>query len=130
MQERVQRQGSSIKLESAPRKGDNIRQLGEDLALGAEAVPAGMRIGPGTMMLAASLDQLEVVVSRRPRVTILCTGDELRSVGRRGDLGTIPESNSPGLRALAELAGAQVTVAPLVEDAPDVLSAAVTKSLR
>ena len=129
MQERVVRTGDCIELEVAPKAQDNVRLQGEDLAAGAQALAAGARVGPGTLMLAASLDQPELVVSRRPRVTILCTGDELRAVGAPGKLGTIPESNSPGLRALAESAGARVTIAPLVADAPRELSAAVTKSL-
>lgn len=130
MQERVQRLGDNIVLDSAPTLGQNVRRQGEDLKKGEQALPAGSRIGPGTLMLAASFDRCELVVSRRPRVTILCTGDELRAVGTPGDNGTIPESNSPGLRALAELVGAQVTIAPLVADAPQVLSDAVGKALK
>jgi molybdopterin molybdotransferase len=129
MQERVKRQGDVITLESAPKPRDNVRRQGEDLEQGAEALSAGSRVTPGALMLAASLDQNKLVVSRRPRVTILCTGDELRAVGSPGGLGTIPESNSPGLRALAELACAEVTIAPLIADAPHLLSDAVTKSL-
>ena len=130
MQERVQRQGDQITLELAPKERDNVRRQGEDLEQGAVALGAGARVTPGTLMLAASLDQSELVVSRRPRVTILCTGDELRAVGSPGGLGTIPESNSPGLRALAELACAEVTIAPLIADAPRLMSDAVTKSLQ
>jgi molybdopterin molybdotransferase len=129
MQERVKRQGDQIVLEAAPKVRDNVRRQGEDLEPGAQALPAGSRVTPGALMLAASLDQSELVVSRRPRVTILCTGDELRAVGAPGGLGTIPESNSPGLRALAERACAQVTIAPLIADAPHLVSDAVTKSL-
>lgn len=129
MQERVRRQGDFVTLESAARVGDNVRRQGEDLSVGAEAVAAGCRVGPGTLMLAAALDQGQLVVSRRPRVTVLCTGDELRAVGSPGALGTIPESNSPGLRALAKLVGAQVTIAPLVVDTPNLLVEAVKQAL-
>ncbi len=129
MQERVKRQGDQITLEMAPKARENVRRQGEDLEAGAAALPAGSRVTPGALMLAASLDQSELVVSRKPRVTILCTGDELRAVGSPGGFGTIPESNSPGLRALAELACAEVTIAPLIADAPRLLSDAVTKSL-
>ncbi len=129
MQERVRRQGDTIVLASAPISRENVRSQGEDFERGAQVLPVGSRIGPGTLMLVASLDQCELVVSQRPRVTILCVGDELRTAGIMGRVGTIPESNSPGLRCLAELAGARVTVAPLVSDSPDILNEAVKKSL-
>jgi molybdopterin molybdotransferase len=81
-------------------------------------------------MLAASLDQLELVVARRPRVTILCTGDELRAAGSLGRMGMIPESNSPGLSALARQASAEVVVTPLVADEPQALEQALSSGLQ
>ena len=129
MQEHVKREAGTVVLGSAPISGDNVRRQGEDFEQGAQVLPVGSRVGPGTLMLAASLDQSELVVSQRPRVTILCAGDELRTAGISGRLGTIPESNSPGLRCLAELAGAHVTVAPVAPDHPDILIEAVEQSL-
>ena len=130
MQERVAREGERVTFEVAPRVGENVRLQGEELPLGVEALPAGSRLTPGALMLAASLDRATLVVSRRPRVTILCTGDELRENGEAGPLGTIPESNSPGLGALAQLAGAEVTIAPLVVDEPELVRDAVTQALQ
>jgi molybdopterin molybdotransferase len=130
MQERVVRDGARARFEHSPKPGENVRRQGEDLARGAEALTAGSRISPGALMLATSLDITSCVVTRRPRVTILCTGNELRDSGHSGSLGMIPESNSPGIRALAMLSGADVTVAPLVADEPGLVRDAITSALQ
>jgi molybdopterin molybdotransferase len=58
----------------------------------------------------------ELVVARRPRVTIVCTGDELLVPGERLRPGAIFESNSAALGALARQAWAEVRVAPIARD--------------
>jgi molybdopterin molybdotransferase len=116
MQEDVVRDGHRAVFENAPQLGAHIRQMGEDLAAGAVALKPGARLGAFQLALAASLDHPELVVAERPRVTIICTGDELRGPGEPPRPGTIAESNSIGLRLLAEQAGASVTIAPLVGD--------------
>src|SRR5262249_38323112 len=68
--------------------------------------------------LAASLDVTELSVGVRPRITILCTGDELRAPGSAPLPGKIPESVSPSLAALATSAGAEVRRFPPVADEP------------
>ena len=61
-------------------------------------------------------DRAWVEVARRPLVTILSTGDELRAPGTPARPGSIPESNGVALRAMAERAGAIARIAPLVGD--------------
>src|SRR5262249_23676016 len=114
LQEDVTREGDQVTFANAPGRGANIRRAGEDLAAGDRAIAAGTRLSPFQLSLAASLEYAELVVAARPRVTIVSTGDELRSPGEPARPGSIPESNSIGLAALAESAGATVTVAPLV----------------
>jgi molybdopterin molybdotransferase len=129
MQEDVVREGQRAVFKSAPTRGAHIRQAGEDLAAHAAALEPGARLGAFQLALAASLDHPELVVSERPRVTIVCTGDELRAPGEPSRPGTIAESNSIGLRLLAEQAGAQVTIAPLVGDDLEATRAAVERGL-
>ncbi|HMI85379.1 MAG TPA: molybdopterin molybdotransferase MoeA, partial [Polyangiaceae bacterium] len=129
MQEDVVRDGDRATFKSAPDRGAHIRQLGEDLAAAAVALPAGVRLGAFQLALAASLDHPELVVAERPRVTVICTGDELRAPGEPPRPGTIAESNAIGLRLLAEQAGALVTIAPLVGDDLAATRAAVERGL-
>jgi molybdopterin molybdotransferase len=61
------------------------------------------------MIAAAGADQAEVAVWRRPRLAVVSTGDELAEPGQARDRpGTIPESVSYGVAALAEGLGATV----------------------
>ncbi len=127
--ELVERDGDFITTNERPRAGQHIRRAGEDLAAGALALAPGSRLGPAALGLAASLDATELVVFRRPRVTILCTGDELRAPGSAAVPGKIPESVSPPLAALASLAAADVRRAPPVGDEPDATRAAIAQAL-
>ena len=116
MQEDVEREGETIRLSARPRLGDHVRRAGEDLAAGAQALPAGTRLGPGQLGLAAALDRAHLLVARRPRVSILCTGDELRSPGDPARDGSIPESNGAALAAQVMAAGGEPILLPFARD--------------
>lgn len=129
MQEKVVRSGDEISLSTKPRPFENVRRAGEDLELGAVAIARGSRLTPGRIALAAALDRAEILVARRPVVSILATGDELRAPGTVHPPprpGSIPESNAYFVSAAARSAGAIVRVAPFV---PDELGAA-TRAVR
>jgi len=129
MQEDVTRDGDTIRLAARPRVGQHIRCAGEDIANGALAIPEGTRASAGTLALAAMLDRFELVVARRPHVTILCTGDELRAQGRDARAASIPESNSAPLSALARQAAAAVRIAPIARDDPSGAARAIAEAL-
>ncbi len=129
MQENVLREGDAVRVSARPRVGANIRRRGEDIAEGALAIRAGTRLSAGALALGAMLDRAEATVARRPRVVVVCTGDELRAPGSPPSPATIPESNSGALAALARQAGAEVLVAPLVRDEPDAVDRALRDAL-
>jgi molybdopterin molybdotransferase len=108
MQEDTERAGDLVLFRSAPRAGSHVRRRGEDLARGAVALARGSRLNPFRLGLLAALDQSHAQVTRRPRVALLCTGDELRDPGSPPRPGSIPDSNGPSLAALARKAGAEV----------------------
>jgi molybdopterin molybdotransferase len=116
MQENVARDGDTAVLAARPRPGQHIRRRGEDLARGAVALAAGTRLRPAHLALAGALDRASVLVARRPVVTILATGDELRRPGTDPVPGTIPESNTIALRAMARRAGAEARTHAYVRD--------------
>jgi len=116
MQERVTRDGDRATFTSSPTAGAHIRRRGEDLARGATAIRAGTRLRASHLALAATCDRAWLMVARRPLVTIVSTGDELRPPGSGGDRTSIPESNGIALRAMAETAGACARIAPIVGD--------------
>jgi molybdopterin molybdotransferase len=130
MQEDVERRGDTITARSAPRPGEWVRLRGADMREGAVALTRGSRMTAGRVALAAGLDRPQIYVARRPVVTVLCTGDELRSPGEPGPLGSIPESNGYFVAAAGRAAGASVRIAPFVRDDPEEARAAVEAALR
>ena len=129
MQEVAHRAGDFIRLEARPVPGQHVRREGEDLTRGSIALTAGARLSAGAIALAAMLDRPELVVTRRPRVTILCTGNELRAPGEEARQGSIPESNSAPLAALARQAGALVRVAAIARDEPEAVRRAIAEAM-
>jgi molybdopterin molybdotransferase len=116
MQENVARDGDVAVLAQKPRPGQNVRRRGEDLAARTVAIARGTRLRPAHLSLAGAIDRADVSVVKRPIVTILATGDELRRPGTDALPGTIPESNTVALRAMARRAGATTRAHPYVRD--------------
>jgi molybdopterin molybdotransferase len=129
LQESVDRRGDVIVVREAPAPAAWVRRRGVDLAEGAMALARGTRMTPGRAALAAALDRPFVLVARRPVVTILCSGDELRSPGEPGPVGSIPESNGIFVAAAARQAGAMTRVGSFVPDEPARARDAVAEAL-
>lgn len=87
--------------------GNNIRYPGEDVRPGMLLVHKGAEVGPAEIALLAALGVQPVRVTRRPRVAILATGDELAALGETPLPGQIRESNSPYLVAAVARAGGE-----------------------
>ena len=68
IQEDVERVGDNIKIDGKTKKGDNVRQAGEDIAVGDLILNRGRRLNPADIGLIASLGIAEVSVTRRVRV--------------------------------------------------------------
>lgn len=88
--------------------GENVRQVGSDLRRGEIVLPAGTILGPAELALVAGLGINPVPVRRRPRVSVLSTGDELVEPGQPVGPGQIRDSNRFGLLAALAGAGAEV----------------------
>lgn len=120
-QELTRVQDDSVELLAQVAPGNNIRYPGEDVRLGALLVPAGAEIGPAEIALLAATGGHRVTVTRRPRVAILATGDELAPLGAKPQPGQIHESNSPYLVAAVTRAGAIPVPLGIARDQADEL---------
>lgn len=121
--------GEIAVLEAPAAAGAHIRRRGEDAAVGDELLPAGAMLHAFALGAAAAAGIDRVVVSRRPRVTVISTGSELVPPGRPLRRGQIPESNSRLLAALAIEAGAEVVGVASVADEPDALDRMLARAI-
>ncbi|MBV8890198.1 MAG: molybdopterin molybdotransferase MoeA [Alphaproteobacteria bacterium] len=117
-----------VRLHPGIRRGANRRRAGEDVERGAVALPAGRRLRPPDLGLAAALGCRELPVFRRLRVALLSTGDEVREPGDALPPGMIYDANRFMLGALLRNLGCAVTDLGIAPDrAPglsDMLAAA------
>lgn len=88
--------------------GENIRQIGSDLSKDSLVLRAGTVLGPAEIGLLAGLGITPVEVRRRPRVSVLSTGDELVEPGEPIKPGQIRDSNRFSLVAALEAESAEV----------------------
>jgi len=106
--------------EAAP--GRHIRPRGQDFAEGDVLLHRGTRLGPRELMLAAGMNHADVPVTRRPRVAILSTGDEVVPPGSALGPDQIVGSVSYGLGALVEAEGGQAISLGIAKDTPESLT--------
>ena len=88
------------------RAGHNVHARAADRHQGALLVPAGTRLEPAEMAVAATIGAATVAVTRRPRVAVVSTGDELVPITETPAAHQIRRSNGLMLQAAAETAGA------------------------
>jgi molybdopterin molybdotransferase len=116
MQEHTSMDGGVVRFAPGQRRGQNVRQAGEDLAVGEVAVPSGRRLTAADLGLLASLGCGEARVFRKPRVAIFSTGDELRSLGEPLGLGEVYDSNRYTLFGMLQRLGVEIRDLGVVRD--------------
>ena len=124
-QERVTREGGMALFTRPVPVGHNIRRAGEEFQPGTVLLPAGRRLTPGAVALAAAGGHGRLACFPRPRVTILVTGDEIVPPGQPLAPGETHNSNGPLLAAYLASEG----LAAHWDTVPDTLEA-VTAALR
>jgi molybdopterin molybdotransferase len=107
MQEYTRADGDFIVLEQAARAGQHFVHAGVEARVGEVVVPRGTRLSYAELALTAEVGHARVQVSRRPRVAILSTGDELVTVAETPGPFQIRNSNNISLAAQVTLAGGE-----------------------
>lgn len=109
-----------LRVLQVPQPGQWIRRAGEDVTLGSVVLQRGRRLGPAELGLAASIGMDRLQVSRRPRVALFSTGDELVMPGQVApeamQPGSIYNSNRFFLRAMLQRLGCSVSDLGIVPD--------------
>lgn len=113
-----------------PLAGRFIHPVGSDAAKGDVLLHAGVLLGSREIGVAASCGAFELEVSKRPRITIIPTGDELVKVDALPAPHQIRQSNGHAIRAALQRAGySSLLMEPLKDDAnADDLRAALESS--
>ncbi len=130
MQERVEQRGDRVRIGADNKKGQDIRQAGEDLAQGDTVLEAGRVLTAADLGVLASLGIAEVRVWRRLRVAFFSTGDELRSIGEPLEAGQIYDSNRYTLYGMLTRLGVNVIDMGVVRDQQEALRQAFGEAAR
>lgn len=114
--ERTEETPDGVRIGETPRAGQNIRPVGSDLRRGDRVLAAGTVLTPAAIGLLASLGRAHARVARRPRVSVLATGDELVEPGQPVGPGQIRDSNRFALVAALAPLGVTLRYAGLAPD--------------
>lgn len=125
MREDVHEVDGGVELQAAAAPYQHVRSIGEDVSAAELLLPAGHRLRPVDVAAAGAAGATELVVRRRPVVTVIPTGDEIRPVGTELGEGQLPDTNSVMLAAQAEAAGCEAHRFEVTPDVPEVIAAAV-----
>lgn len=116
MVEHTRREGERVVFQAAPRKGQNVSHTAEILGVGRPVFHPRRRLSAVDLSVLAAVGCEPVPVHRRPRVSILTTGDELVGVTETPGPGQIREGNTWFLRAACEGLGCEVLRSQVVPD--------------
>ena len=96
--------------------GANVRPAGEDIPLGHAVLPAGRRLRPQDIGVAAALGLTELQVRRRVRVAVFSNGDEIVEPGTPRGATQLYDSNRFMLIAMLRRIGCEVTDLGILPD--------------
>ena len=125
IQENTRAEGDHVIVQDgAAAQGRNIRPAGLDFRAGEIPLLKGARLGARHVGLAAAMGHARLSVTRRPRVAILATGDELVLPGEAAGADQIVASNSFAVAAVCEAAGGDAVDLGIARDTlPDLARA-------
>src|SRR5205085_8458597 len=118
--------GAMVIVPPGLKRGANRRLAGEDVRRGSVALPAGRRLQPQDLSMAAALGLRALAVRRRVRVALFSTGDEIVEPGAPLPAAGLYDANRALLRGLLDRLGAQVSDLGILRDDSGGLAARLT----
>lgn len=107
-QEETERHGDLVKIFKEMKSNENISFMGEDIKIGETLIKKGKRLDYADLGIMASSGISEVTVYKKPRVSIISTGDEVCDINSTLKPGKIYDSNLYSLSARIEELGYNV----------------------
>lgn len=118
-----------VNAEITPERLQFIHRCGSDVSAGAVLVEEGRTLRAPQIALAAAVGQAEVLVSMRPRIALVATGDEVIPVDRKPAPYQIRRSNPAAARAALAGAGFLDVTETHAPDQPDRLASVLGEAL-
>ena len=119
----------TVGLTKSAAPGANLIYKGDDVYPGKLVLPKGQRLGAQDIGALAAMGVSSVSVSKKVRVGILSTGDELVPVEEIPAAGQVRDVNSSLLAALMTSLGAEVVPYGIFPDTESILAAGVDRAL-
>lgn len=116
--EDTHQEGHVVRVFEPANPGD-IRRRAQDLEAGRVYLRPGRRLGPAEIALAAAMGHASLSAFKAPSIHVISSGDELVAPGGAPTPGSVFESNSYGLAALARRAGWAAERRPSLTDSLD-----------
>ena len=107
-QEETERHGDLVKIFKEMKANENISFMGEDIKIGETLIKKGKRLDYADLGIMASSGISEVLVYKKPKVSIISTGDEVCDINSTLKPGKIYDSNLYSLSARIEELGYNV----------------------
>ncbi|XZI41194.1 molybdopterin molybdotransferase MoeA [Clostridium perfringens] len=107
-QEETERHGDLVKIFKEMKANENISFMGEDIKIGETLIKKGKRLDYADLGIMTSSGISEVTVYKKPRVSIISTGDEVCDINSTLKPGKIYDSNLYSLSARIEELGYNV----------------------
>ena len=129
MIEHTSRERDTVHLDRAVKPGQHVVRRGSEQAAGQTVLSAGTRIGFAEIAAAAQVGAASPVVTHKPRIAILSTGDEVVDFASIPGPFQIRNSNSVSLAAQVSLTGGEPVVLGNARDSLDDLRAKIAAGL-
>lgn len=122
---------ASVIIFKTAKKGQFIRQVGDDVHDGEVVLGAGKRLTPQDVGMLVTLGVSKVLVYSRPRIALFSSGDELQSLDHYPlAAGKIFDSNQYVLTGLLRNEGCEVIQLGIAKDSPEAISQKMTEAVQ
>jgi molybdopterin molybdotransferase len=122
-------EGDRVTLDRVVKIGQHVVHRGSEQSASGIVLGAGTRIGFAEIAAAAQVGASQPVVTRKPRVAVLSTGDELVDFASTPSRFQIRNSNSVSLEAQISLLGGEPVILGNAKDSLDELRAKISAGL-
>lgn len=121
--------GKEVEVRRAVGVGENVLKVGEDVKAGEVVMEKGIELDAAEIGALMSLGIIHISVSKKPKIGILSSGDEVIPPDQALGDGQIYDINSYSLAALIEKAGGIPKTYPIIPDEADAFASVASIAL-